>query len=109
MEGGANTAKRNACDLGRTRTPNLQNRNLLFYPVELRGQYHRANVRKKIGTFFPGPWVVTVGGLEPPTVCLEGRCSIRLSYTAGSSITGTGESRGGRIRTSDLHVPNVAR
>ena len=31
-----------------------------------------------LGTF--GAYVVIAGGLEPPTYCLEGSCSIQLSY-----------------------------
>lgn len=67
---------------------------------------------------FPRLNLVTLPGLEPGTYCLEGNCSIRLSYRAGfgvhvkntmSAVAFTLFSRGGWIRTSDLHVPNVAR
>ena len=70
-------------------------------------------------------------GFEPETYCLEGSCSIQLSYgtekkcvnlrlfkveNQGNVIfkfsnlqTNTFKSRGGRIRTYDLLVPNQAR
>ena len=54
--------------------------------------------------------VVSASGFEPETVCLEGRCSIQLSYAPicnFEKITKT--CRGGRIRTCDLLVPNQAR
>jgi hypothetical protein len=47
--------------------------------------------------------LVILSGLEPETYCLEGSCSIQLSYRTMKN------SRGGRIRTYDLHIPNVAR
>ena len=51
---------------------------------------------------------VIASGFEPETACLEGRCSIQLSYaTFGILIIKC--SRGGRIRTCDLLVPNQAR
>ena len=48
--------------------------------------------------------LVIAKGFEPLTVCLEGRCSIQLSYATLLKIC-----RGGRIRTCDLRVPNAAR
>jgi hypothetical protein len=44
---------------------------------------------------------VTQSGFEPETYCLEGSCSIQLSYWA--------KSRGGRIRTCGLLLPKQAR
>lgn len=60
-------------------------------------------------------------GFEPKTYCLEGSCSIQLSYETIETKMSNGEClcshptlliffrRGGRIRTYDLHIPNVAR
>ncbi len=50
----------------------------------------------------PSCHIATAAGFEPATGCLEGSCSIRLSYAA---IAG----RGSRIRTCDFLVPNQAR
>ena len=36
-------------------------------------------------------------GLEPATLCLEGRCSIQLSYGASKPINLTGTNRFGQI------------
>ena len=49
-------------------------------------------------------------GLEPPTCCLEGNCSIQLSYgQCGRRLRRRGGGRGGGIRTRDLLVPNQLR
>ena len=47
---------------------------------------------------------VNAEGFEPSTACLEGRCSIQLSYASIIFI-----SRGGRIRTCGLLLPKQAR
>ncbi len=47
---------------------------------------------------------VNAEGFEPSTACLEGRCSIQLSYASIISIC-----RGGRIRTCGLLLPKQAR
>ncbi len=66
------------------------------------------NLTIKIVRFF-----VSAKGFEPLTVCLEGRCSIQLSYAPlevdSRLVISTLKSRGGRIRTCDLLVPNQAR
>src|SRR4051812_36993418 len=48
-------------------------------------------------------------GLEPPTCCLEGNCSIQLSYGQRGSSIRRRSGRGGGIRTRDLLVPNQLR
>ena len=56
--------------------------------------------------------IVIAKGFEPLTVCLEGRCSIQLSYATIMHILVIvlkNICRGGRIRTCDLRVPNAAR
>ena len=47
-------------------------------------------------------------GFEPSTYCLEGSCSIQLSYETMQRKC-LENCRGGRIRTCDLLVPNQAR
>ena len=47
-------------------------------------------------------------GFEPGTVRLEGGCSIQLSYRR-IVLPPCGESRGERIRTSDIRYPKPAR
>ncbi len=46
-----------SCDRGRIRTPNPQSRNLIFYPVELRGliffTYELSFVRTMVDIVFP--------------------------------------------------------
>ncbi len=63
------------------------------------------------------------GGLEPPTRCLEGSCSIHLSYWRVArfkllkyngklrlfQFNAKGRNRGERIRTADLLLPRQAR
>ena len=71
-----------------------------------------------------GAWVLDVipFGFEPKTYCLEGSCSIQLSYGTDCCKMGIYNvynqkrgmiahppCRGGRIRTCDLLVPNQAR
>ena len=56
--------------------------------------------------------MVIATGFEPVTVCLEGRCSIQLSYATIIHVLAIilkNICRGGRIRTCDLRVPNAAR
>src|SRR5438132_14251087 len=49
-------------------------------------------------------------GLEPPTCCLEGSCSIRLSYgQRGPCGRGREDGRGEMIRTSDPLLPKQLR
>ena len=59
----------------------------------------KKNHKVEEGELFLG---VIALGFEPRTVCLEGRCSIQLSY---ATVVG----RGGRIRTCDLLLPKQAR
>ena len=53
--------------------------------------------------------VVCPEGLEPPTCCLEGNCSIQLSYGQRGPSGDERSGRGGGIRTRDLLVPNQLR
>ena len=46
-------------------------------------------------------------GLEPATVGLEGRCSIRLSYRRSHNLQKNVAGRGRGIRTPDFCVPNA--
>ena len=48
-------------------------------------------------------------GFEPPTIRLEGGCSIRLSYGRGDRRKGAGSGRGREIRTPDILLPKQAR
>ena len=50
---------------------------------------------------------VKAEGFEPSTACLEGRCSIQLSYASIAHVKKS--SRGGRIRTCGLLLPKQAR
>ena len=56
---------------------------------------------------------VIPSGFEPETYCLEGSCSIQLSYGTCCGQQKTpfyrGCCRGGRIRTYDLLLPKQAR
>ena len=55
---------------------------------------------------------VRLAGLEPATLGLEGRCSIRMSYRREalcSKETMSESGRGSRIRTYDPLVPNQMR
>ena len=47
-------------------------------------------------------------GFEPPTIRLEGGCSIRLSYGRGEKAEGK-NGRGREIRTPDILLPKQAR
>ena len=69
--------------------------------------------KQKDQRFLFGLFVMALG-FEPRTACLEGRCSIQLSYaTIKDQFTSFVDPvlfcRGGRIRTCDLRVPNAAR
>jgi hypothetical protein len=48
-------------------------------------------------------------GLEPPTRCLEGSCSVHLSYRRVFMLPAGERNRGDRIRTDDLLLPRQAR
>jgi hypothetical protein len=48
-------------------------------------------------------------GLEPPTCCLEGNCSIQLSYGQQGPRWADTVGRGGGIRTRDLLLPKQLR
>jgi hypothetical protein len=48
-------------------------------------------------------------GLEPPTCCLEGSCSIQLSYGHLRVETKIRNGRGGGIRTHDPLLPKQMR
>ena len=53
---------------------------------------------------------VNAEGFEPSTACLEGRCSIQLSYASICFKTlWQSFGRGGRIRTCGLLLPKQAR
>src|SRR5690554_6142534 len=54
-------------DRGRIRTPNPQSRNLIFYPVELRGLLNRRNLHKKL---FPVQGKMRLYFNLHPSLCL---------------------------------------
>lgn len=48
-------------------------------------------------------------GFEPPTIRLEGGCSIRLSYGRMEGVNRKENGRGREIRTPDILLPKQAR
>src|SRR5579871_2793113 len=51
--------------------------------------------------------MVGAAGLEPATLCLEGRCSIHLSYAPASFNGSTGISRRQRVVPAESTAPNT--
>lgn len=45
---------------------------------------------------FPAPGLAPRGGIEPPTGCLEGSCSVRLSYRGGGRVASLARGEFGR-------------
>ena len=56
-----------------------------------------------------GKTVARLERLELPTRCLEGSCSVHLSYRRVPLRPAWKEDRGDRIRTDDLLLPRQAR
>ena len=78
--------------------------------IQINHIYKPRNPLKSVG------FSVKAEGFEPSTACLEGRCSIQLSYasinyfkTACLEAGFQKISRGGRIRTCGLLLPKQAR
>jgi hypothetical protein len=68
----------------------------------------QAEVSRPVRLSFPFG-LARLEGLEPPTRCLEGSCSVHLSYRRVSKLPAGEENRGDRIRTDDLLLPRQAR